>query len=217
MSFEQWCTRWESVPLSEAAELYDIGEASDTCVEDLEDLFGEEPECFFVHQGDLTIDGPLEIGNDPGLAPDTVYVIDGDLTVNGPMRFVNADVYTPLYVTGSVTAQHLMCLMDSNLFIGGSLTIGGLLMTELSDMGMLVVHGAGSAGAWLETWDRGDVIFAGDLKARRLRVSEGQYLEDADTDDAADILLPEFLGGDNEDVAKKLWAAALEGRPVLRQ
>ncbi|MEU1429793.1 hypothetical protein ABZ412_22195 [Nocardia sp. NPDC005746] len=216
MSFEQWSTRWESVPLSEAAERYDIGEASDTRVEDLEEVFGEEPECFFVHQGDLTIDGPLSIGNDPDLAPDTVYVIDGDLTVNGPMRMLNGDVYTPLYVTGSVTAQHLMCLMDSNLFIGGSLTIGGLLMTELSDMGLLVVHGATSAGAWLETWDRGEVAFNGDLKARRLRVSDGDYLEDADADDAADILLPEFLDGDAEDAAKTLWAAALEGRPLLR-
>ncbi|MFE2954954.1 hypothetical protein [Nocardia tengchongensis] len=217
MSFEEWCTGWESVPLAEAADRYDIGEAIDTRVEDLEELFGDEPECFFVHEGDLTIDGPLVIGNDPGLAPDTVYVIDGDLTVNGPMRFVNADVYTPLYVTGSVTAQHVMCLMDSNLFIGGSLTVEGLLMTELSDMGMLVVHGAASATAWLETWDRGEVMFAGDLKARRLRVSEGDYLEDADADNAADVLLPEFLGGDNEDVAQKLWAAALEGRPILRQ
>lgn len=216
MSFEQWSTRWESVPLSEAAERYDICKASDNHVEDLEDLFGDEPECFFVHQGDLTIDGPLSIGNDPGLAQDTVYVIDGDLTVNGPMRFLNADVYTPLYITGSVTAQHLMCLMDSNLFIGGSLTVGGLLMTELSDSGMFVVHGAASAGAWLETWDRGDVTFVDDLKARRLRVSEGDYLEYSDADDAADVLLPEFLDGDTEDASEKLWEAALEGRPLLR-
>ncbi|MEU6586106.1 hypothetical protein [Nocardia sp. NPDC046763] len=216
MSFEQWSTSWESVPLSEAVERYDICKASDNHVEDLEGLFGEEPECFFVHQGDLTIDGPLSIENDPGLAEDTVYVIDGNLTVNGPMRFSNGDVYTPLYVTGSVTAQHLMCLLDNNLFIGGSLTVGGLLMTELSDMGMLVVHGAASTGAWFETWDRGEVIFVDDLKARRLRVSEGEYFGYSDADDAADVLLPEFWDGDIEDAAEKLWAAALEGRPLLR-
>ncbi|MFI9503610.1 hypothetical protein [Nocardia sp. NPDC052566] len=213
MSFEQWSTRWESVSLPEAAERYDIGEASDNQVEDLEDLFGDEPERYFVHHGDLTIDGPLSIGNDPGLAPDTVYVIDGDLTVNGPMRFVNADVYTPLYVTGSVTAQHLLCLMDSNLFIGGSLTVGGLLTTELSDMGMLVVHGAATAGAWLETWDRGEVTFVDELKARRLRVSDG---DDADADDAVDILSPGFLDGGIDNVSEELWKAALEGRPLLR-
>lgn len=216
MSFEEWCTRWESVPLSEAAERYDIAEASDDNVEDLEDLFGEEPEHFFVHQGDLVINGPLSIGNDPESAEDTVYVIDGDLTVNGPMRFLNADVYTPLYVTGSVTAHHLLCLSDSNLFIGGSLTVGGLLMTELSDMGMIVVHGTASADAWLETWDRGDVTFIGDLKTRRLRLPDAHYLESAASDDAADVLLPEFLDGDTEAAAQKLWQAAQEERPLLR-
>ncbi|RMI34898.1 hypothetical protein [Nocardia stercoris] len=171
---------------------------------------------FFVHHGDLTVDGPLSIGNDPGQAEDTVYVIDGDLTVDGPMRFVNGDVYTPLYVTGSITAQHLMCLSDSNLFIGGSLTVAGLLMTELSDMGMLAVHGAASTGAWFETWDRGEVVFVDELKARRLRLPEGNYLEHSDAEDAADVLLPEFLDGDIDDAAGKLWAAALEGRPLLR-
>ncbi|MEU1208779.1 hypothetical protein [Nocardia sp. NPDC005825] len=213
MSFEQWCTRWESVPIDEAAERYDIGEASDDRVEDLDEIFGDEPEFFFVHEGDLTIDGPLSIGNDPGLAPDTVYVIDGDLTVNGPLRFLNADVNTPLYVTGSVTAQHLMCLMDSNLFIGGTLTVEGLLLTELSDMGMLVVHGAASAGAWLEAWDRGDIAFVEALNARRLRVAGGDY---SDPGAAADILAPELLDGGAEDASDKLWAAALEGRPLLR-
>ncbi|MFD7841932.1 hypothetical protein ACFV4K_03185 [Nocardia sp. NPDC059764] len=204
MSFERWSASWESVPLSEAVKRYDIGKASDNHVEDLEDLFEEEPECFFVHQGDLIVDGPLSIGNDPGLAEDTVYVIDGDLTVDGPMRFLNGDVCTPLYVTGSVTARHLMCLLDSNLFIGGSLTVGGLLMTEFSDMGMLAVHGAATAGAWFEAGDRGEVVFLGDVKAPRLRVPE------------ADVLLPEFLDGDIEDAADKLWAAALAGRPLLR-
>lgn len=198
VSFEQWCTRWESVPVSEAAEQYDICRASGDQVEEMEDLFGDEPECFFVHRGDLTIDGPLSLGNDPGVAPDTVYVIDGDLTVNGPMRFLNADVYTPLYVTGSVTAGHLMCLMDSILFIGGSLTVEGLVLTKLYDMGMLVVHGAASADAWLEAWDRGDVTFAGDLKAHRLSASEVDYPEDLDGDGAAEAL----------------WKAALEGLPL---
>ncbi|WP_157514126.1 hypothetical protein [Nocardia concava] len=197
MSFEEWCTSWESVPVSEAAERYDICRASAELVEDLDDLLSEEAECFFVHRGDLTIDGPLSLGNDPGVAPDTVYVIDGDLTVNGPMRFLNADVYTPLYVTGSVTAGHLMCLMDSVLFIGGSLTVEGLVLTKLYDMGMLVVHGAASAEAWLEAWDRGDVIVE-DPKARTLSASEVEY--------------PEALDGDG--AAEALWKAALEGLPL---
>lgn len=119
-------------------------------------------------------------------------------------------------LTGSVTAQHLMCLMDSNLFIGGSLTVGGLLMTELSDMGVIVVNGAASAGAWLEAWDRGEVIFVDDLKTCRLRLSGGDYLEHSDADDAADILLPEFLDGDTANASEKLWKAAVEERPLLR-
>ncbi|MEE1766807.1 hypothetical protein PUR34_00840 [Streptomyces sp. JV185] len=213
MSFEQWAQSWESVPITEATELYNIGEASNGLLDDLDDIFAENPECFFVHKGDVTVEGPLMMGNGPDEAVDTVYVIDGGLTVNGPMRFINIDVYTPLYVTGSVTARDLFCLMDCYLIIGGSLTVGELLMTEL-DAGMLFVRGATSAGAWLEWSDRGEVTFAHDLKARRLRASDGYYDEQAEAEDAAEFLLPRFLDGD-EDVSDQLWEAALEGQPIL--
>lgn len=136
-----------------------------------------------------------------------------DLTVNGSMRFVNMDVYTPLYVTGSVTAQDLLCLMDCNLIVGGSLTIGGLLMTELTDGGMLVVHGATSAGAWLEAWDRGEVALLQDLEGRRLRLSDSPYDGQAEAEDAADALSPGLLDDGTEDLSDRLWKAALEGRP----
>ncbi|MFI2433036.1 hypothetical protein [Streptomyces sp. NPDC018693] len=215
MSFEQWARRWEPVPLAEATERYDIGEASNELVDGPEDILGDEPECFFVHRGHLTVDGPLVMGNGPNEAVDTVYVIDGDLTVNGPMRFMNMDVYTPLYVTGSVTAEDLLCLLDCNLIIGGSLTVGGLLMTKLTDGGMLVVHGATSAGAWLEAWDRGEVALLQDLEGRRLRIRDSPYDEQAEAEDAADALSPGLLDGDT-DISEKLWDAALAGRPLLR-
>lgn len=201
--------------MAEATERYDIGAASNGSWDDLDARFAEEPECFFVHQGDVTAEGPLVMGNGPDESVDTVYVIDGDLTVNGPMRFMSMDVYTPLYVTGSITARDLLCLWDCNLIIGGSLTVGGLLMTELTDWGTLVVRGATSARAWLEWSDRGEVTLAHDLKARRLRASDGYYNEQAETEDAADVLLPGFLDGD-EDVSDQLWKAALEGQPLLR-
>ncbi|MEU4507614.1 hypothetical protein [Streptomyces sp. NPDC024089] len=213
MSFEQWAQSWESVPMAEATERYDIGEASNGLLDDLDDFFGEEPECFFVHRGDVTVEGPLVMGNGPDEAVDTVYVIDGDLTVNGPMRFLNMDVYTPLYVTGSVTARDLF-LEDCNLIIGGSLTVGGLLMTELTDGGMFVVRGVTSAGAWLEWSDSGEVTFAHDLKTRRLRASDGFYHEQAEAEDAAEVLLPRFFDGD-VDISDQLWEAALEGQPIL--
>ncbi|RZU76812.1 hypothetical protein EV384_5504 [Micromonospora kangleipakensis] len=85
MFFDGMPDAWEPVPLAQAAQRYDLGEASYDSVH-LTDLFGDEPERFHVHAGDLTVDGPLALGNGPGEDEDTVYVVDGDLTVHGGLR-----------------------------------------------------------------------------------------------------------------------------------
>ncbi|MEV5204474.1 hypothetical protein [Streptomyces sp. NPDC053720] len=82
---------------------------------------------------------------------------------------------------------------------------------------MLVVHGATSTGAWLETWDRGEVALLQDLEGRRLRVSDSPYDEQTEAEDAAEALSPGLLDGGTEDLSDRLWKAAREGRPLLRR
>jgi hypothetical protein len=59
----------------------------------------------------------------------TVYVIDGDLVVEGPFAFENLDVYTTLYVTGSVKAARMVVTWDASVFVGKSLTVEDVLFT----------------------------------------------------------------------------------------
>ncbi|WP_412537865.1 hypothetical protein R8Z50_18565 [Longispora sp. K20-0274] len=220
--------RWEAVPVEDALELYDMAEASNDPDWDVEDLFDEE-ECedFFVHRGDLRVDGALALGNGPDEDKDTVYVIDGALTVDGPVTFLNMDVYTTLYVTGSVVAHDLVCLWDCSLFVGRSLTVRNLLATSLIEMGSLVVRGPVSAGTWLEMGGRGRIHFSGAPSvarvAARADVGSDGYSEGSNAVEhlggaagLAEVVLPEFFEEDGTCDDFELSKAVFEGRPVLR-
>jgi hypothetical protein len=224
---------WDAVPVEEALERYDMAEASNRTSWDVDEYFGEEPEHFYVHRGDLAIDGALELGNGPDEHEDTVYVIDGDLTVSGPVTFLNMDVYTTLYVTGSVVAQDLVCLWDSCLFVGRSLTIRNLLATSLTDPGALVVKGQTSAHTWLEMGGRGCIYFASEPNARLAARTDtragglaAQYSDGANAgvylggegrvETLAEAVLSEFLEEDGTCDETKIRKAVVEGRPVLR-
>ncbi|MDI2129425.1 hypothetical protein [Yinghuangia seranimata] len=227
MFLESPAVNWDAVPVEEALEQYDMAEASNRDSWDVDEYFGEEPEHFYVHRGDLTIDGALALGNAPGEDEDTVYVIDGDLTVNGPITFCNADVYTTLYVTGSVVAQDLVCLWDSLLFVDRSLTVRNLLATSLYDPAALVVKGPVSAHTWLEMGGRGCIYFA-DKPATDtcIRGHLNEYAEGANADvyldgeakvaGVAEAVLPEFLYEDRFCKNLEILEAVHEGRPVLR-
>lgn len=220
-------SNWDSVPVEEALEQYDMAEASNRTSWDVDDYFGEEPEHFHVHRGDLAIDGALALGNGPDEDEDTVYVIDGDLTVSGPLTFCNADVYTTLYVTGSVVAHDLVCLWDSCLFVGRSLTVRNLLATSLYDPAALVVKGTVSAHTWLEMGGRGCIYFAGEPTIDTcIRGHLNEYAEGSNADvhlagygkvaDVAEAVLPEFLHEDRFCRNLEILTAVREGRPVLR-
>ncbi|MFC7247554.1 hypothetical protein ACFQO7_34260 [Catellatospora aurea] len=215
MFFDGMPGSWEPVPLAQAAQRYDLGEASYDSVH-LADLFGDEPEHFYVHTGNLVVDGPLALGNLPGEDDDTVYVVDGDLTVHGPVGFRNLDVYTSLYVTGTVTAQDLVCLWDSCLFVGGSLHVGGLLATSLTDAGHLVVKDRLTCPVWLDGRGRG-AIYVDPEPGTRFLGDADHPLRPADTpaENVAAALRPEFLEKGHVDV-DEIHRAVLSGRPVLR-
>ncbi|MEV6386925.1 hypothetical protein [Nocardia xishanensis] len=216
MFFDGMPGNWEPMPLAQAIQRYDIGEASDDSVY-LEDLFGDEPEHFYVHTGDIVVDGPLVLGNGPGEEEDTVYVVDGNLTVDGPVSFLNMDIYTSLYVTGSLKARDLICLWDSCLFIGGSLHIDQLLATALTDAGHLVVKKAVSAQAWLDDCDRGAIYFDDVHVPRRIGASGNSYLgADHPIESRSDTVRTEFFDESGQLDMFRMRTALIQGLPVLR-
>lgn len=205
---------WTTVPLAQAREHYKVEPLLPV---HLAEMFGlVEPEFFYVHTGDLLVDGPLALSGED----QTIFVIDGDLAVNGPVGVQNSDIYTGLYVTGSVTVDDLSCIWDSQLFVSGALTVKGLLVTSLTDAGSLVVEGSVSAGTWLELADRGSIEFGGYAVARligREASGEDYFGESATVTDAADSLLPEFIDADGYVDEEGVQQALMQGRPVFNR
>ncbi len=207
---------WERVPVADCGERYDLGEASNDSVY-LEDQFGDVPDYFFVHEGDVTVDGRLILEDDRGEEISTVYVIDGDLVVNGPVAVCSGDSNTSLYVTGSVTVDDLAAVMHGQLFVGGSLVVRGLMMTALADAGHLVVHGSVTAGTWIEVGGRGAIDFAAPPAARLVGSANNPYFDASATSHRpADAMLAEFVHPDGWVHWEQVQRAMLDGRPVLR-
>lgn len=177
--------KWKKVPFEDASEKYAI---EDITLDDVSDLFPDEPEHYLVHKGDVTIDGIGRFGgeDDEDL---TVHVIDGNLTINGSFIFNQADVYSALYVTGSIICENAYVAWDAQLFVKKAFTVKGLLTTYLTDAGHLSVKGAVSAANWLAGNDRGAYELYKKPKARLLRATEGHYhglSEDADEGEEED-------------------------------
>ena len=197
-------TAWDAVPFDEAMALL----PQDADVFEFDALFGEDPERVFVHRGTIAVSGATAIGNghhegygENGL----VYLIDGDLTVDGPLYFYNEGYYVGLLVTGSVTAGHLFCSCECWLFVGGSLTVSNLLVTDLYECGSLRVQGSTTTGAWLDRDADVDIRLRGDRE-------DGDYV----AADPAAVLLPEFLDERSKVAMDTLAAAAFAGRPMTR-
>ncbi|MFC4065924.1 hypothetical protein [Actinoplanes subglobosus] len=207
---------WTIVPLDDVRDRYDLGEISQDSVY-LEDLYGEEPEHFFVHHGDVAVDGPLVAEDDSGDEISTLYVIDGDLTVDGPAVFRNGDSNTALYVTGSVTVRSLVCLNHGQFFVGGSLIVEDLLFTGLDDAGHLVVHGPVTAGAWIEAAGRGAIYFPAPPAARLVGDPGNPYFDGGtERERFEDAMHPDLVDADGRPRRRTVVQAVLGGRPVLR-
>ena len=197
-------TAWDATPFDEALALL----PQDADVFEFDALFGEDPERIFVHRGNITVGGAVAIGNghhegygENGL----VYLIDGDLTVDGPLYFYNEGYYVGLLVTGSVTAGNLFCNSECWLFVGGSLTVSDLLVTDLYECGSLRVQGSTTTGAWLDTDADVDIRLRGDR-------DHGGHV----AADPAAVLLPEFLDERSKVAIAPLAAAAFAGRSTTR-
>lgn len=120
-----------------ADDVYSFSEVSEDW--QLEDLFGDEPEHVFVFHGDLQLT-KLSVnvsGDDAG-----VYVIEGDLTVDGPLEITQTDGASVLYVTGDVSAKSIKLADQAHLWVGGELNVeGDTDLSDLEDAGALVVGG----------------------------------------------------------------------------
>ena len=162
----------EAVPFEDASEQYSLDGIS---LDELGDLFPEDPEHYLVHKGNVTVDGPMLVEYRHGKDDLTIYVIDGDLTIHGPLLMKNSDAYAALYVTGNVTCDNAYIAWDAQLFVAGSMTVKGLLATYLTDAGHFSIKGSLGAGSWLECGDRGCLEIGKQPKARLLRVGEHRY------------------------------------------
>lgn len=206
---------WEKIPVALVGRRYDIGEMSFGSVH-LEDLFGEEPEYFFVRQGDVAVEGGLTLEDEWDDEIGTVYVIEGDLTVSGLLSLQNSDSNTSLYVTGSVAAQDLMSEGHGQLFVGGSLVVKSLLVTDLADAGHLVVHGSVSFGTWIEIAGRGAIYFNEEPAGRCIGDCRNPYFgENSNPEPAAQAVLPEFFDDHHHVDHGRIRKAILEGKRVL--
>jgi hypothetical protein len=202
--------KWTAIPAEKAAETYDLMELSGGDVS-LDNLFGEVPEQFYLHKGNLRVEKKLNLYGGPSEPEPTVYVIDGDLTVDGPLVFENMDVYTTLLVTGSLRAKRMSLTWDACLFVCGSLTVDDLLFTYLTDAGNLVVRKQISAKLWLEAGGRGNIQGKKSGETKRLVNGSDEGKKDA----VSPVLLPAFLDDDEVD-PEQVKDAILAGKNILR-
>jgi len=197
---------WFTVDFATAKKKFDIEKLTDNDVS-LDDLFPDAPEEFFVHRGNLVVKGELELQADPSSPDRTVYVIDGDLVVDGPLLVQNHDVYTSLFVTGSVRAKSIAVTWDAALFVEGSVEAHDLVFTYLTDAGHFVAKKGVKSKVWLEAGGRG-VILAD-------KVGDTTKLEKLGHDAIVRTLLPSFNDGGRVD-SEKIVDAMMKGRSVLR-
>jgi hypothetical protein len=227
MGFEIPGADWCPISMDEAAQRFDIDE------DDVEAIlatwragFDEDVQ---VHRGDLVVSGPVEISC--CVEPRTLYIIDGSLTVHNTFSFTNTDVYTTLWVAGDVAGDNVRCGGSVQFVVGGSLHVNNLLLTDLGDVGSLLVKDVLSAAVWFEADSRGE-IRAGRPQARRLLTADGsvkdgwgfdryfvrEFGEDVAVESARRALLPEFVeDGGQIYTGGAIHDAMLAGRPVLRQ
>lgn len=188
--------KFHSLPTEEGLERYDLLEVSDDSV-NYEDLFGGDDVSFFVHDGALTLRGPLQVTNEEP----AVCVIEGDLVVEGSLVICDWDRYVPLWIKGSLTAKDLLLSADAQVFVEGDLKLSGTLVTDTSDAAHLVVHGETEIGTWLRPSQRGAIY---------LPESTPDPLQG---DDLEARLVPELTTGNRS----RTWCErVLAGQPLLR-
>ncbi len=173
---------WTAIPFTEAGERFELadGQSDEPPPRGfdlaLEDIFGEEPEEVFVHEGSVRCAGDVAIGSSGDYAG--VYVIDGDLEVEGLLDFKQVDGGAVLLVTGTLRARSVSVAEEAQLWVGGALEVAEYILAGVSDAGGLAVKGPTTARAIIAT-DGGTLAFGKKPRARVIERSEGTLDEEA--------------------------------------
>ncbi|MFF2367872.1 hypothetical protein ACFVU0_34875 [Streptomyces sp. NPDC058122] len=221
MTFTPWFAALgtiDRVPFAEAADRYGWC-APDGFADTNSDYFGGDLEEVLVHHGTVHHSGDLVIGSETHQpvchgGDCGIHVVDGDLTVDGTLIFTEWDQANVLVVTGDVRLRGLLIEDEAHLYVGGALSIEGLLVSGLSHGGMLAVAGDTTASACLCAGPvRESMILFGSPPAHP---QDSDRLVDLTGVDQTALVLPEFLDASGQWADRtKVRAALRDGRPVL--
>jgi hypothetical protein len=219
---------WTKEPLEDALETYDF----ESLGIEAEEIMPDEPESAWVHDGDITVDGPLEIGGASSYKDVACFIVNGNLTVNGPLLFNQDDFHSALYVTGKLECKHAFLQSEAVLLVGKTLSVEELLYTFLSDAGYLGAGGL-TARYWLNEWYRGAIYFRSKPAATLLRGGDHKFLLDREEEEPQedddrfsfrakqalsvfDVLDKKLIEPEEGVDSKKLRAAMAKGTALFR-
>jgi hypothetical protein len=144
-----------------------IDKLSNRCFE-IQDLFGEQPDTYLLHAGDLSVPSDWRVGDEDAYR---YFVIDGDLVVDGVLAMAIADLFNVVIVTGNLKAKALFVAEECQLYVLGNAELHGALVSELGDSGYLAVNGKLKARAVIDIGRRGEKSLS-DYDGERLGASD---------------------------------------------
>lgn len=199
--------KFVAVDLDEANEAYDFEDALDG--DDLETFFGDAPETIAVHKGDVSVKGPVSLGEDePG-----VWVVDGNLTVDGVLTFNALDNHNILLVTGDLVCTNLSVSWEADLLVRGSLKVSGVFLSSNSDGGQTIVHGDDNEVNAIVLTNRSQPRFL-DEDFKPTMIDGWSDTARKGTSSRAKTLVAPF-DAENERTHESMVKALLAGKPIL--
>jgi hypothetical protein len=172
---------WKKEPISDALERTNF----EALGMEAEEIMPDEPEWAWVHEGDVRVEGALEITGTLDGDDVACFIIDGNLVVDGPLLFSQDDFHSALYVTGNLECKNAALEHECELIVGKKLVVEQLLYTFLSDAGHLIAGGL-QAKYWLNEWFRGAIYFRSEPAATLLRGGDHKFLLDSSEEEQDD-------------------------------
>ncbi|NVB38754.1 hypothetical protein G6O69_13015 [Pseudenhygromyxa sp. WMMC2535] len=165
-----------------------------------------------LYSGDTVFDGDFAVEANSVL-------VDGNLDVRGVLSDCADRQFTLLVVLGDLTARDM--LSCGSVAVDGSVHVERLIYVNSLFDCSFVVYGDLSADGFVEEGSHSWV--GGNIDTRQIvqcalhqgRGDAKQEYEDGSEVEASEVLLPEFLDGDNTEI-RAIFMAQREGRVVLK-